>query len=31
VTKANALIALVSLAVFLGNAIPPLHGFHAGR
>jgi hypothetical protein len=31
VTKANALIALVTLAVFAGNAIPPLFGFHAGR
>jgi hypothetical protein len=31
VTKANALIALTTLALIAGKAIPPLLGLHAGR
>jgi hypothetical protein len=29
--KANALIALTTLALFAGNVIPPLFGMSAGR
>ena len=30
-TKANALIALTTLALIAGKAAPPLLGMHAGR
>ncbi len=30
-TKANALIALTTLALIAGKAAPPLLGLHAGR